>query len=839
MLTDKTCTYPFEVGVELSSSAEVCDLIITVHSSLVPSRIELYVGVETSSIAPTYANALFRRLGHVSFRQRGESSETTTPGRETRTVPDLNARCRYVKLLVHEPLISPNFNPDHQVCILDVTFMGCDALTKLEHPRSETVFDHRLLVAETLSRLDASNRSAGTTGSSALPPSVYALQYRSSCNFSAGEVALLEAGVSADIISSVVSSVSRPPPSPPSSPYTHRNLYSPMTSARLRRLRHLQDLASSSRRYVDAKRFKALGDELLALAEAKAEFGRLEDMAVARDDFSEAKEWSEKRDEYENEMDVFGLRNDNFLDEDEGVISFEDGGGQDPQAKEVKEVQEEQEEEKKRDDDGKTAAEKQAPAMTDDELRAALLQYVRADAVFTDFGKKKGEEVREDDDGSPLAAITRQGLTRFKGTLAGALREYAIEFITAPSPSEVPEAAAVDSSLPSDRLSLVLYALSYYPPIGLSLVSACVCPPPPYPQDHSSLICSLTCATSLVSAFGSVPSSSLSPPLLSALLLAGIRHPNHNAQDAAARLGYSMLRREVKTRADLSVMCEDEAARDSGGAEKLKGACERFVADRAEEEREMKERELRREIEAFDAEVKLQPLETKSPRGKELFKFVGELILRSLSAERLIKKVFVKDENVAPEVAPELTSAKQPPGESENIPEGADAAEESEVARLKREKKERKKKEKAEKKAAEAMMAAEPDAAETPAAGPAATPTKAVDEVKSPELETVPSADSFSTPKKAPPPAPAATPAATTPKAATPANDASGGAEEATPAPAMPATPGEPAKTPPPEPAAETPAPAPPAPAPAAAVAAAEDAKNVAVKKKKSKCIIS
>ena len=188
-ISDLRHDYPMEVGVEFQgSSAYLSDLVITCHEALTPSRIELYVGTPASSSAESasmsmsmsmegvlpedtgsyYEEAVFERLGYVKFR--GCASGGNGFERETKAINGINLNCRYVKLLIHEPLMSDaetrRKNEHHQVALMGLTFVGFDASSKYEFGTSSLSHglapeNCNLLVAEAIMRQAAAEGTEG------------------------------------------------------------------------------------------------------------------------------------------------------------------------------------------------------------------------------------------------------------------------------------------------------------------------------------------------------------------------------------------------------------------------------------------------------------------------------------------------------------------------------------------------------------------------------------------------------------------------------------------------------------------------------------------------------
>ncbi|GMH49155.1 hypothetical protein TrVE_jg11121 [Triparma verrucosa] len=192
-VSDLRCEFPMEIGLELASGALVSSIRLTAHESLTPEKIELFVGVageeveeedEASQVKLNpYSTALWKRLGFVSF-QTGAKFETETRRRETKTVENVNLRCKYLKLIVHEPALT---GVECQVGLCDISLFGEDDTIAYRASSAEGLVPSNpdLIVAQALRNLTDSPIN--------LPPGVHEM-----------EAALFDAGVEANIIGTTV-----------------------------------------------------------------------------------------------------------------------------------------------------------------------------------------------------------------------------------------------------------------------------------------------------------------------------------------------------------------------------------------------------------------------------------------------------------------------------------------------------------------------------------------------------------------------------------------------------------------------------------------------------------
>ena len=192
-VSDLRCEFPMEIGLELASGALVSSIRLTAHESLTPEKIELFVGVageeveeedEASQVKLNpYSTALWKRLGFVSF-QTGAKLETETRRRETKTVENVNLRCKYLKLIVHEPAL---MGVECQVGLCDISLFGEDDTIAYRASSAEGLVPSNpdLIVAQALRNLTDSPIN--------LPPGVDEM-----------EAALFDAGVEANIIGTTV-----------------------------------------------------------------------------------------------------------------------------------------------------------------------------------------------------------------------------------------------------------------------------------------------------------------------------------------------------------------------------------------------------------------------------------------------------------------------------------------------------------------------------------------------------------------------------------------------------------------------------------------------------------
>ncbi|GMH74674.1 hypothetical protein TL16_g06526 [Triparma laevis f. inornata] len=201
-LSDMRCDYPMEVGLELtgnnSSGALVSSLKLTAHETFTPKKIEIFIGVAGEEVededkaSPNnrpnqnpYSTALWKRLGFVSF-QTGQS-ESGNRRRETKTVDNINLRCKFLKLIVHEPALT---GVECQVGLCSISLFGLDSSIAYMKSLGQgpAPVNPDLIVAQALRNL--------TDEPINLPTGMHEM-----------EAALFEAGVDADIIGTTVTSV--------------------------------------------------------------------------------------------------------------------------------------------------------------------------------------------------------------------------------------------------------------------------------------------------------------------------------------------------------------------------------------------------------------------------------------------------------------------------------------------------------------------------------------------------------------------------------------------------------------------------------------------------------
>jgi hypothetical protein len=181
--------FPMTLAVTFPFPVKLSSISMTAHEAYTPSEVEVYLGsspplqpneIDDGEERGSFGAGVFERLGFITFRGGAAGGMLE---RETKVISDVDEGCEFVKLVVHEPVLSSDtvkFNKGQQVGLTGLSFTGepVDSLG-LGYGTIASPENHSLLVAEII----------GVDGMEGLGDM---------------EKALLKAGVSSSIVRSVV-----------------------------------------------------------------------------------------------------------------------------------------------------------------------------------------------------------------------------------------------------------------------------------------------------------------------------------------------------------------------------------------------------------------------------------------------------------------------------------------------------------------------------------------------------------------------------------------------------------------------------------------------------------